>query len=356
MTSDQNSGASAPSLAVLKEKFKTFLLQAKTFFVQLYDPLIVKAVIVPLAGIILTFGLGLIFNKYFVLRYSIPFLSLVGMFYVFLRMYSYQSQKLFIYPSPVALGISAVGFFVACVAGREWCMVGLSVGTLAGLFFRVDFEEFRQLLLRHSRAATVAFIGAASGPFYVFIQKYLWVKTAHISVMLIYVLVYLFTSQVHILTKRDLQPNSPTYQTVKQLVPQMVKMAKNSRENFVAIVSNNFSIRYTATSNAMEGIFLFIFIFSAAAIFNWEVFQRAPFFKALGIGIVCVIVGNALMVSGLYLIADHATPDNMQPSMLRRMIATSNNLDTLNLLSYFLWDLYVLSQVYRRYILPASRA
>jgi hypothetical protein len=354
MASDPNTSVSSSSS--MKEKIKGCLSEFKSFLVQLYDPLLIKAIIIPTAGIIITAILGLLFRKFFVFNTALPFLTVVAGFYVFLRMFSYKSQKLFIYPSPVALGVSAVAFFVACVAGKDWCLIGLTIGTLTGLFFRVDFEEFRQLMLSNSKAAIVAVIGALAGPLFILSQKIVWTMLAYVSVGIVYMLVFMFTSQVDVMTKRDLQETrGQAAKSMKQIAPQVTKMAKNSRENFVAVVSDNFALRYTATSNALEGVMLFVFMFSVLAIINWQTFQNISMLKAVGIGIGCVIVGNALLTAGLYLVADHVTPEGFGESWLRRTIALSHNYHTLNFLVYLAWCSCVLRMVYKKYIAPAAR-
>jgi len=336
-----------------------------------------RAVLPVLAGLLLVTAVCL-FKPARLYLYQAPWYLPVPLFYyLFLRL-SDNHRGLYRPASVRAANISTSGFFLALFCSGLPQFICLVAGIVAGMCVFVDAAALRRAARQAPARAAVALTGGFSGVVYFFVQKALWKTLAAMTAKMVYGLMHFFIPKMAVfprggrpgfLIRKVIHaapppgPNGGAFR-VRHGAPRRVffragpghgkradlpppkskgKVFDNAGD-FMAVASDQFTLKIAFFQNISAGIGLFIMLLALELMLSGRPVGKKRMAAIIIGGVAAVVVINALALTLYFAICHAALTPQVSPMMavLSRKMVLFFSSPLVSFTGYFTLSLLVL--------------
>lgn len=204
-------------------------------------------------------------------RFSVECLPIPLAFCLFLSI-AERDDPLILRFSPWACVLSTMALSVLPEMDHTLIMLHyiFTFAIVASLFILIPFGECMKRALANPRLALVAVVAGSSAFNYYWLTNAIWKQMCAWTTELVYAILHLFGTQVHIATGGDTSIN---------------------------LLSPYFNIEVYIGCSGLEGIFLFLFMLSVLFLVDWEAFRKRRLLMFYAIGIIYMFLVNALRIA-----------------------------------------------------------
>lgn len=255
--------------------------------------------------------------------------------YIFLRQMGASVSGLYIQGSLRAANIAASGFFLALFCKSFPQSICLITGLAGALFTFVDVMALRFIASRNVQATVMAGIGSFSGYAFFMSQKGLWKLLATLTAKLVYWVLHPFITLMAVFPKggrpKFLTPGAhpgpahqfhhqiPVRHNVRINAPRVAPPSKppanpgQKAMDFMAVASDQFTLKIAIFQNITAGIFLFLFLLSLELTLSGKTLKPRRLAGVIAGGIAGVVIINALLLAGYFAVVHAAKNPEVNP-------------------------------------------